>query len=61
MSTTRRLSITKEQGELIALALVALIDELEQLTKKYPEAYWKFQLERAESLKHSLNTYNWEK
>ena len=61
MSGTRRFSITKGQGELISLALTALIAELEEILRNNPSAYLKIMLERARLLKHDLSTYTWYK
>lgn len=60
MSNTRRYSITKEESEIILLALGGLINELKQI--EIPKStYFNIQIERAKILREKLSLYQWYK
>ena len=57
----RRFSVTKHQAETIGLALTCLIDELEKITAKDGDLFWKLHLMRAETLRNEITTYDFTK
>lgn len=55
----RRMLITKEQGELISLALVVLVNEMDKKPDAYDTIKWQLMQQQARNLKKTLDNYNW--
>ena len=56
----RRFHITKDQGELIILALDCYIDEVERILQKENTPYWRWKRIVAIQLQKDLHEYKWE-
>ena len=61
MSGLRRFSITKEQGELVSLALSILVEQFKDIQSRDGSPFWKIQEERATWLKQDIDNYQWHK
>lgn len=56
----RRFHITKDQGEIIILALDCYLDEIEKIIQKENTPYWRWRRINGMQLQKELYDYKWE-